>query len=604
MNLREIKERIGLFLYTTKDQVLSYLRILRIFASISALIIFLLYYGFPNTSAESDVLIRITKSIFGFFVLSYFVRVFFALNSWRYIFESRFEAMLILLLLIDVASVFIFRVNLLENMFAHLDIENFTPLYILAIQSYLLLLVGLEFVKVSTGITGIKLKPASTFIYSFILLIALGTGLLMLPEMTAGSGSLGFLDALFTSVSASCVTGLTVVDTATHFTFKGQLVILFLIQLGGIGILTFATFFALFLKKGVGITHQAMIRDFMSEESLFNAKSMLWQVIMYTIIIEGIGTLLLFLLWDMKVPFYDDFGEMLFQSVFHSISAFCNAGFSLFSQGLYQDFIREGYLVHIVIAAIIFFGSLGFPALRDIFSIRNIRVRMISPWKNWKLSTRIALYASIILIGIGTFFFLLLESEGTLAGKSGLGLWVTAIFQSVTTRTAGFNTVDISALGTPMVILFIFLMFIGASSGSTGGGIKTSTFVLIFLAVITTIRGKKNLELGRRSISFDLLNKAFTVFIFSATYILIGTFCLSILEPNIAILDLVFEEVSAFCTVGLSRGITADLSTPSKIILIISMYIGRIGTLTLAFALASRVDTNNYRYPKAHILVG
>jgi len=604
VNLREIKERIGLFLYTTKDQVLSYLRILRIFASISALIIFLLYYGFPNTSAESDVLIRITKSIFGFFVLSYFVRVFFALNSWRYIFESRFEAMLILLLLIDVASVFIFRVNLLENMFAHLDIENFTPLYILAIQSYLLLLVGLEFVKVSTGITGIKLKPASTFIYSFILLIALGTGLLMLPEMTAGSGSLGFLDALFTSVSASCVTGLTVVDTATHFTFKGQLVILFLIQLGGIGILTFATFFALFLKKGVGITHQAMIRDFMSEESLFNAKSMLWQVIMYTIIIEGIGTLLLFLLWDMKVPFYDDFGEMLFQSVFHSISAFCNAGFSLFSQGLYQDFIREGYLVHIVIAAIIFFGSLGFPALRDIFSIRNIRIRMISPWKNWKLSTRIALYASIILIGIGTFFFLLLESEGTLAGKSGLGLWVTAIFQSVTTRTAGFNTVDISALGTPMVILFIFLMFIGASSGSTGGGIKTSTFVLIFLAVITTIRGKKNLELGRRSISFDLLNKAFTVFIFSATYILIGTFCLSILEPNIAILDLVFEEVSAFCTVGLSRGITADLSTPSKIILIISMYIGRIGTLTLAFALASRVDTNNYRYPKAHILVG
>lgn len=209
-----------------------------------------------------------------------------------------------------------------------------------------------------------------------------------------------------------------------------------------------------------------------------------------------------------------------------------------------------------------------------------------------------------MLVVIGTLLFMLLESEGTLQGKSGIGLWVTALFQSVTTRTAGFNTVDISAMGTPMIIFFIFLMFIGASSGSTGGGIKTSTFVLIFLAVITTIRGKKNLELGGRSISFDLLNKAFTVFIFSATYILIGTFCLSIFEPNIPILDLVFEEVSAFCTVGLSRGITADLSTPSKIILIVSMYIGRIGTLTLAFALASRVDTTNYRYPKAHILVG
>lgn len=604
MKLQELKENIGLFLYTNKDRVLSALRVMRIFASFSALIIFILYYGFPHTTTEADLLIRVTKSIFGFFVISYFIRAAFAINSWRYIIESRFEALLILLLLIDVVSVFVFRINLLENLFSRLDIENFTPLYILAIQSYLLLLVGIEFVKVSTGVTGIKLKPASTFIYSFLLLISLGTGLLMLPEMTVGPQSLGFLDALFTSVSATCVTGLTVVDTATHFTFKGHLVLLFLIQLGGIGILTFATFFALFLKKGVGISHQAMIRDFMSEESLFNAKSMLLQVIMYTIIIEGIGTVLLFLLWDMKAPFYDDFGEMLFQSVFHSISAFCNAGFSLFSQGLYQDFIQESYFLHIVIAAIIFFGSLGFPALRDIFSIQNIRIRMISPWKNWKLSTRIALYASIILIAIGTFFFLLLEAEGTLLGKSGIGLWTTALFQSVTTRTAGFNTVDISALGTPMVIFFIFLMFIGASSGSTGGGIKTSTFVLIFLAVITTIRGKKNLELGGRSISFDLLNKAFTVFIFSATYILIGTFCLSIFEPNIPILDLVFEEVSAFCTVGLSRGITADLSTPSKIILIISMYIGRIGTLTLAFALASRVDTTNYRYPKAHILVG
>lgn len=604
MKLPELKENIGLFLYTNKDRVLSSLRFLRIFASISALIIFILYYGFPHTAAEAATLILITKSIFGFFVISYFVRASFAINTWRYIVESRFEALLILLLLIDVVSVFIFQVNLLENFFTRLDIENFTPLYILAIQSYLLLLVGIEFVKVSTSITGIKLKPASTFIYSFLLLIALGTGLLMLPEMTVGPESLGFLDALFTSVSATCVTGLTVVDTATHFTFKGHLVLLLLIQLGGIGILTFATFFALFLKKGVGISHQAMIRDFMSEESLFNAKSMLLQVIMYTVIIEGIGTLLLFLLWDMKAPFYDDFGEMLFQSVFHSISAFCNAGFSLFSQGLYQDFIRESYFLHLVIAAIIFFGSLGFPALRDIFSIHNIRIRMISPWKNWKLSTRIALYASIILVLVGTLFYVVLEAEGTLVGKSGLGLWATALFQSVTTRTAGFNTVDIGAIGTPMVIFFIFLMFIGASSGSTGGGIKTSTFVLIFLAVLTTIRGKKNLELGGRSISFDLLNKAFTVFIFSATYILAGTFFLSIFEPNMAILDLVFEEVSAFCTVGLSRGITADLSAPSKIILIVSMYIGRIGTLTLAFALASRVDTTNYRYPKAHILVG
>lgn len=600
----EIKEHIYLFLYKHRELVLRRLMILRVLASFLALGVFIYYYGFPHPDQVSRLLINITKGIFGFFVLSYIIRVILAIDSRVYLRESRFEGILILLLMIDVVSVFVFNNNLLENFFEQFDIENFTPFYILSIQAYLLLLVGLEFVKFSATITSIKLKPATTFIYSFLILIFAGAGLLMLPEMTT-SGSIRFIDALFTSVSASCVTGLTVVDTATFFTFKGQLVILTLIQFGGIGILTFATFFALFLKKGVGISHQAMIRDFMSEDSLFNAKNMLLQVIVYTVTIELIGAVLIYLLWDMKAPFIDDQGELLFQSVFHSISAFCNAGFALFTNSLFEVFVRENYMLHLVIAILIFFGSLGFPAMRDIFSLHNVRARLKSPWKTWKLSTRIALYASLVLIFVGAIGFYLLEKDGVLAEqKSTLGVLVTSIFQSVTTRTAGFNTVDMAALSVPVVILFIFLMFIGASSGSTGGGIKTSTFVLIFLAVITTIRGKKHLELGGRSISFDLLNKAFTVFIFSATYILLGTFFLAIFEPNMAVLDLVFEEVSAFCTVGLTRGITASLSDPSKIVLILSMYIGRIGTLTLAFALASRVDSTNYRYPKAHMLVG
>lgn len=579
---------------------------MRILASLTVLTIFLYYYGFPHPPERSQLLVGITKGIFGFFVASYIVRVIFAIHSWEYIKSSVFEAVLIFLLLADIISVFLFGFNAVENLFLSLNIENFTPFYILFIQAYLLLLVGLEITKFSTSIPSIKLKPATTFIYSFLLLLFIGTGLLMLPEMTTGPGSMPFIDAFFTAVSAACVTGLAVVDTATYFTFKGHLVILLLFQLGGIGILTFATFFALFLKKGVGISHQAMIRDFMSEDSLFNAKGMLRQIILFTLLIESVGAFLLFILWDVNAPFYDDTGELIFQSVFHAISAFCNAGFSLMSAGLYQDYLREAYLIHIVIGLLIIFGSLGFPALRDIFGLRNIRARMNAPWKPWKLSTRIAVWATFLLILIGMLAFYGLESRqgGVLADKNAFQSWILAFFQSVTTRTAGFNTVDIGALATPTVILFIFLMFIGASSGSTGGGIKTSTFVLIFLAVITTIRGKKSLELGGRSISFDLLNKAFTIFIFSATYILIGTFFLSIFEPKMAILDLVFEQVSAFCTVGLSRGITADLSTASKLILISSMYIGRVGTLTLAFALASRVDSTNYRYPKAHILVG
>lgn len=597
------RENLLLFLFQHKEQVLGKLRWLRAIASISALALFIFYYGFPHSTEESYQLIAYTKGIFGFFIVSYLIRVGFSLHSWTYIKSTLFEALLILLLLADILSAFLLGFNAVENVFIRLNIENFTPLYILFIQAYLLLLVGLEIVKMSVGITNVKLKPATTFIFSFVLLIFAGAGLLMLPEMTT-NGSMPFIDALFTSVSASCVTGLSVVNTQTFFTFKGQVVILLLIQLGGIGILTFATFFALFLKKGVGISHQAMIRDFMAEESLFNAKGMLRQIIVYTILIESIGAFLLFILWDARAPFIDDTGELLFQSVFHSISAFCNAGFSLFGNGLYEDWLRNAHLVHLVIAMLIIFGSLGFPAMRDIFSLNSIRARLHAPWKKWKLSTRIAVWASFVLIVFGMLVMMITEQHATLAGQSTGAAWMHAFFQSVTTRTAGFNTVDISALTVPTTILFIFLMFIGASSGSTGGGIKTSTFVLIFLAVITTIRGKKSLELGSRSISFDLLNKAFTIFIFSATYILVGTFLLAAFEPKMQVLDLVFEQVSAFCTVGLSRGVTADLSTASKIVLITSMYIGRVGTLTLAFALASRVETTSYKYPKAHILVG
>ncbi|MFN3530836.1 MAG: TrkH family potassium uptake protein [Bacteroidia bacterium] len=605
MGLKATREKLLLFVYNHKEAVLSKLRWMRTVASLAALGVFIYYYGFSHTNEKASLLLLVTKSIFGFFVLSYFIRVFFSINSWNYIKSTSFEAILIILLVLDFCTMTFFGINAVENMFLKLNIENFTPFYVLFIQLYLLLLVGLEITKVSTAVTSIKLKPATTFIYSFILLILSGTGLLMLPEMTNAQGSMGFIDALFTSVSASCVTGLVVVETATYFSFKGQLVILLLIQFGGIGILTFATFFALFLKKGVGISHQAMIRDFMSEESLFNAKGMLAQIIVYTLLIESFGALIIFSLWDVNAPFYDDAGELLFQSIFHSISAFCNAGFSTLNDGLFSDYMQDAYIMHLAIAVIIIFGSLGFPAMRDIFGLRNIKNRLNSPWKKWKLSTRISVWASFGLITVGTIVFLLTEYQSAyMADKNSFQHLVTAFFQSVTTRTAGFNTVDIGALSTPTIILFIFLMFIGASSGSTGGGIKTSTFVLIFLAVISTIRGKKHLELGGRSISFDLLNKAFTIFIFSASYILLGTFFLALFEKDKQILDLVFEEVSAFCTVGLSRGITADLSVNGKIVLITSMFIGRVGTLTLAFALASRVETTSYRYPQAHMLVG
>jgi Trk-type K+ transport system membrane component len=324
---------------------------------------------------------------------------------------------------------------------------------------------------------------------------------------------------------------------------------------------------------------------------------------MLTILIETVGTIAIYALWDPAIPFNSSM-QKVYYSVFHSISAFNNAGFSLFTNGLYEPVVKNSYMLHLVIAGLIFFGSLGFSTIRDVFGISAMRERMRLPWKKFQLSSQISLYSSLLLIAFGGIIFYLIEKDNVLLGQNSFEAAITSLFQSVTCRTAGYNTVDFSVLQVPTLILMIFLMFIGASSGSTGGGIKTSTFTLIMVSALATIRGKRNLELFRHNIAWELLNKAFSIFIFSASFIFSATFLLSILEPDTDILRLLFEEVSAFGTVGLSTGITAGLSEPSKYIIILTMFVGRIGTLTLGFALSKKVMTIAYKYPNAHFMVG
>jgi potassium uptake TrkH family protein len=425
----------------------------------------------------------------------------------------------------------------------------------------------------------------------------------MLPAMTNTPTGMPLLDALFTATSAACVTGLIVVDTATYFTHKGQLIILTLIQIGGIGMLSFTTFFATLLRQGVGLKHQSAIQDFLSSESLLSSRGLLQQVVLLTLLIEGIGFTAIFLTWGPDVEF-KNLGEKIFFSIFHSISAFCNAGFSLYTNGLYESPVRQSYILHIVIAGIIIFGGLGFSPIMDIFSPRSLRERLSMPWKDWKLNTKLSIYTAFVLIIFGMVVYYLLERNNTLAGLNVLEAMITSFFQSVTTRTAGFNTVDFTKLQNPTLIIMIFLMFIGASPGSTGGGIKTITFLLIAVSVVSTIRGKKLISIDKRTIPMDTLFKAFSVISFSAAYILLGVFILSITEPEQESLDLLFEQVSAFATVGLSTGVTPQLSTIGRIVIIASMFIGRVGTITLALALSRPVISNAYRYPDAHLMVG
>jgi len=373
--------------------------------------------------------------------------------------------------------------------------------------------------------------------------------------------------------------------------------------LGGLNIISFATLFALFSKKGLGIKHQTILQENFSSESLLSGKGLLRKIFLFSFFMEFIGMVLLYFTWNPKLqfPFVED---QFFYSLFHSISAFNNAGFSLFSDGLHEHLVQNSHSMHLVLAGLIFFGAVGFPVIEDLFSFNRLKKSIKSPWVGLKLSTRISLYTSLVLVAFGMLMFYFLEQQNTLNGMKLGGQLITSFFQSITARTAGFNTVDFSIVGTPMLLIFIFLMFIGASPGSTGGGIKTSTFTLIIYSALNTIKGQKKIEIGKRTISPELLHKAFSIFLFSASSIFLGIFVLSISDGEKGIMPIAFEIVSAFSTVGLSTGITADLTFVGKVVIMVCMFVGRIGTLTLAFALSSKQKSLNYEYPKAHLTVG
>ncbi len=612
------QEQLKNYLYDHRESVLGVVTRLSLLNSLITVGLLLWRFGFLLTPEETTEMFRYLSFTFGGFVAVFVVRWFFSYRWISFLKENIFESFLIGILVIHEIIKIVFDYNLtLElisltsqhtNFFSQ-DDDLLNERYALSVFAFLL--IGLEFTKASTQLVEINIKPSTTFLLSFILLILGGAGLLMLPAMTVAEEEINFLDALFTSVSASCVTGLSVKNTAEVFTVKGQLVIMFLIQLGGIGIVSFATFFATFLAKGVGLRHQSIIQDYLSSESLVSATGLLRKVVFITLIIELLGAIAIYLSWEPELlgRQFDSIGQKIFYCVFHSISAFCNGGFSLFSDGLAdKDYkVYEMYGVHFVVAIIIVLGSIGFTTIENIFSLKTLRNLFNKPWRYWELGTRVAVGVTLWLIVIGTVGFMILEYNN-LSEKTILESFITSLFQSITTRTAGFNTVPMDIGGEGLkpatVILFIVLMFIGAAPGSTGGGIKVTTFLLILLSSIANIKRQERVEIFRRAINQESIYKAFSIFMFAIAYNVIAIFLLSITEPGQDILKLTFEQVSAFATVGLSLNLTGELSDMGKCIIIVSMYLGRVGTLTLALALSDSVVTNSYRYPESHLMVG
>jgi Trk-type K+ transport system membrane component len=609
MSIQEIRERINVVLYGSKGPVLSTLRVLNLLVSAAALVLMVSYYGFPHSSAQAQALVDGIRSAFGFYVAQYFIKLLYDFQPLSYLRRTWFEGTVMTLLLAEGISDLVSGELIVGRLLESVGIPVAAEIYSVFIQAYFIIVVGLELVRRSNVLPKVRLNPALIFILSFAGIIAIGTGLLMLPEMSRSPGGMPFLDALFTATSATCVTGLVTVDPALYFTVKGQWVILAMIQLGGINLISFGTLLMLVSRFGIGIKQHDVIEDFYHTETFIGGSGMMRKVLLYVFGIELLAAVGLYLTWSPEVDFAQA-GPRWFVSLFHAVSGFNNAGISLFPGGLMAPGVATSWLAQWVLIGVMFAGALGLVPLFDLFDREKLRERMRQPWRQISFSSKIAIYFSLVLVAVGAALFYLLESRGILRGSNTFGGLTTAVFQSVSARTTGFNTFDFHLVGVPMLLITCVLMTIGGSSSSTAGGIKTSTLAILLADLWRTIRGHEHPQLFKRRIPDLLIARAHGVVLFTIGAMLVLFIALSITEQHILaqpgrnVLDLMFEATSAFNTVGLSTGITAQLSDAGKVIIVLAMFIGRIGTLTIAFAIGGRLVANHFKYPEGHTMVG
>ncbi|WP_308991852.1 potassium transporter TrkG [Mariniflexile litorale] len=577
-----------------RESLLNY--IYRFFDIIVLLfIVFDLGYDFADNFTSAHVA--------SLLVLLFFLLFFNAVKFFVYKFKKgknvAFVNMVIIAVLL-VASLIVSLFHLSHDY--HYILQRIKPI----LEGGLILYFLLRLFVLVRHIYDVYFNPAIVFVGSFVILALAGAFLLMLPSAT--THGISFTNALFTATSSVCVTGLAVVDTSADFTVMGQSIILVLIQLGGIGILTFTSFFAFFFRGSSSFKEGLNTKDFLAHEGLKDVFRVALNVVVFTLAVEIVGALFIYF----SITTNQSIDNRFFFSIFHSISAFCNAGFSIFSSGLFDESIRFNYFFQWIIMILIIFGGLGHHIIFNFYKyiktyvlelfnkkIIHKRVSIIT------LNSKIVIYTTAILLFVGWIFLFISEYSNTLLEHTTLfGKITNAAFNSVTPRTAGFNVVDYSQMTVPSLLFIIFLMWIGASPASTGGGIKTSTFALATLNIFAIARGKSRIEIFGRRFSAESTSRAFAILCISL--IIIGTAIMSllILEPkDTPLLTVVFECFSAYSTVGLSLNFTPTLTEASKYIIIAVMFIGRIGMLNLMIGLLRQINHQFYEYPKENILI-
>ncbi len=555
--------------------------------------------GFPKEpyiiSGVNNVMRQIPRLLMLLFLIKWFVKI--VVSKEKFIFNRKHITDFIIFF-----SLFLF--NILKNYSNEFKSEWF--LYILLSVFFII-----RFMAVSAEIKNTLLSPSLLFTFSFILVILGGTATLLIPAAT--NGNLSFIDSLFTATSAVCVTGLSTIDVPTKFTGLGKNILMVLIQIGGLGLMTFTNFFAILFRGGMSLRNHLVLSNIIETDKPNTLFAILIKILFYTFLIEILGAFFIFIFTFNSYP--GTFNEIVFFSSFHAVSAFCNAGFSIAPDGFFNIKLRYNYEVQMVIALLIVFGGIGFPVVIDVYtSLKNtiksalrtffFKERFNFQARNLTIHSKIVLTSTFVLLVFGTVFYFIIENQNVLKEHTSLyGKLVQSFFGSVTPRTAGFNTVDMGKLMQGTVLIYILLMWIGAAPSSTGGGIKVTTFALAFSNIIALARGKDRIEIFKREISASSSSRAFAIIFLSLMIIGLAIFFIAIFDPHLPLDSVAFECFSAYGTVGLSLNLTPKLSDGSKLVLIITMFLGRVGLFTLLFGIFKKVDYHGYKYPKDSVQV-
>ena len=575
-------------------------------ASLASLFILIYQFGFNYSAHVTHMLDQSrTYILLGFFTgitLRYFVR-------FKDVIQEK-------MLYIDIGIYFFLFAVLSGKVFFRAAIEQSLP-YLgfltdpMFVYFLMLLLSAIHLSRQTFTLLQSHIKPSLLFLLSFIFVILVGSGLLMLPNATVHS--IHFVDALFISTTSVCVTGLTTVDVATTFTQTGLIIIMFLIQIGGIGVMTFTSFFALSFMNKSSFSSKLILKDMLNEDQTSGLFGVILNILFVTLFIEGIGAYLIYLEIQGTLP--GGTQEELFFAVFHAISAFCNAGISTLSGNMYDPLVVDKYNLHVWIGFLIIFGGLGFPIVFNYLKllrhwlINSFKI-IIGRQKHYlhtpriiNINTYIVVIFTFILVAGGTAAYYLLEMNNTLAGLPLKGRLANAFLGAVTPRTAGFCVADMGTLANGTLMLTLILMIIGAAPMSTGGGLKVTTVCVALLTAHNVARGKERIEIRKRELSAFTIRRAFATIVFYFCWLGMAVFVLTLTEKGVSVFTLTFEAVSALSTVGLSLNFTPHLSMAGKLIIISTMLVGRIGILTFFISFYKEYKKKNYAYPQENILM-